>query len=112
MVRISLEIDWRFWNAYITGTNVKIQQDKEESLEVLRHSTSHLMAQAVKELFPGAKVAIGPSIETGFYYDFDYGPGFTEDDLVKIEQRMAEIAKRDIPIERKMLPSGRRSHSP
>ena len=75
----------------------------KEDLEMLRHSTSHLMAQAVKELFPDVKVAIGPSIDTGFYYDFDYTPGFTEDDLVKIEQRMAEIAKRDIPIERKVV---------
>ena len=62
-----------------------------ENLDILRHSTSHLMAQAVKDLFPGVKVAIGPSIETGFYYDFDYDPGFTEEDLEKIEKRMKEI---------------------
>ncbi|MBA4391237.1 MAG: threonine--tRNA ligase [Syntrophus sp. (in: bacteria)] len=74
-----------------------------ETLDILRHSTSHLMAQAVKDLFPGVKVAIGPSIETGFYYDFDYDPGFTEEDLTKIEQRMKEIAQADIPIERKMM---------
>jgi threonyl-tRNA synthetase len=86
-------------------TGIKMEKDLgvKEDLETLRHSTSHLMAQAVKELFPDVKVAIGPSIETGFYYDFDYGPGFTEDDLVKIEQRMAEIAKKDIPIERKVV---------
>jgi threonyl-tRNA synthetase len=86
-------------------TGIKMEKDlgTKEDLEVLRHSTSHLMAQAVKELFPDAKVAIGPSIDTGFYYDFDYAPGFTEDDLVKIEQRMAEIAKKDISIERKVV---------
>jgi threonyl-tRNA synthetase len=74
-----------------------------ETLDILRHSTSHLMAQAVKDLFPGVKVAIGPSIETGFYYDFDYEPGFTEEDLAKIEKRMQEIAQANIPIERKMM---------
>lgn len=75
----------------------------EENLEIIRHSASHLMAQAVRDLYPGVKVAIGPSIETGFYYDFDYGPGFTEEDLVKIEKRMYEIAAMDIPIERKVI---------
>ena len=70
-----------------------------ENLDILRHSTSHLMAQAVKDLFPGVKVAIGPSIENGFYYDFDYDPGFTEEDLEKIEKRMKEIIAADIPIE-------------
>ncbi len=72
-------------------------------LETLRHSTSHLMAQAVKELYPEARVAIGPAIENGFYYDFDYGPGFTEEDLIKIEEKMKEISERDIPIVRKVL---------
>ena len=74
-----------------------------ENLDILRHSTSHLMAQAVKDLFSGVKVAIGPSIENGFYYDFDYEQGFTEEDLAKIEQRMKKIAEMDIPIERKMM---------
>ncbi len=81
----------------------KKEQVEKETLDILRHSTSHLMAQAVKELFPEVKVAIGPSIENGFYYDFDYAPGFTEEDLEKIEQRMKDIAKMDIPIERKMV---------
>lgn len=80
-----------------------VQKNKNIDLDVLRHSTSHLMAHAVKELFPEAKVAIGPSIENGFYYDFDYPPGFTEEDLLKIEERMKEIAKRDIPIERRVV---------
>jgi threonyl-tRNA synthetase len=61
------------------------------------------MAHAVKQLFPNVKVAIGPSIDTGFYYDFDYGPGFTDEDLVKIEERMKEIAKKNVPIERRMI---------
>jgi len=74
-----------------------------ENLDILRHSTSHLMAQAVKDLFPGVKVAIGPSIENGFYYDFDYDPGFTEEDLEKIEKRMKEIIATNIPIECKVM---------
>jgi threonyl-tRNA synthetase len=61
------------------------------------------MAQAVRELFPETKVAIGPSIEMGFYYDFDYEPGFTEEDLPRIEERMKEIVKRDLPIVRKVV---------
>lgn len=72
-------------------------------LDMLRHSTSHIMAQAVQDLFPDVKVAIGPSIDTGFYYDFDYAPGFTEDDLVRIENRMKELVKMDLPIVRKMV---------
>jgi threonyl-tRNA synthetase len=74
-----------------------------ENLDILRHSTSHLMAQAVKDLFPGVKIAIGPSIENGFYYDFDYDPGFTEEDLEKIENRMKEIVVADIPIECRVM---------
>ncbi len=75
----------------------------DENLEIIRHSTSHLMAQAVRDLFPGVKVAIGPSIETGFYYDFDYDPGFTDEDLAKIEKRMGELAEMNFPIERKTI---------
>lgn len=74
-----------------------------EQLDMLRHSASHVMAQAVQDLFPEAKVAIGPSIDTGFYYDFDYAPGFTEEDLTRIEGRMKELVKMDIPIVRKMV---------
>ncbi|HOJ71619.1 MAG TPA: threonine--tRNA ligase [Syntrophorhabdaceae bacterium] len=80
-----------------------MEKETHIDLEVLRHSTSHLMAQAVKELYPEAKVAIGPSIETGFYYDFDYDPGFTDEDLVKIEEKMHELVKQDIPIERRVI---------
>jgi len=75
----------------------------DENLDMIRHSASHLMAQAVRDLYPGVRVAIGPSIETGFYYDFDYEPGFTEEDLPKIEKRMHELAAQDIPIERKVV---------
>ncbi len=69
----------------------------EKDLNILRHSTSHLMAAAVLELFPGTKVAIGPSIEEGFYYDFDRKEPFTVEDLSKIEEKMHELAKKDDP---------------
>jgi threonyl-tRNA synthetase len=74
-----------------------------EGPAVYWHSTSHLMAQAVKQLFPQAKLAIGPSIEEGFYYDFDLDRPFTPEDLVKIEKRMAELVKSAMPITRKVL---------
>ena len=74
-----------------------------EGLDILRHSTSHLMAQAVQELFPGAQVTIGPVIENGFYYDFSYKRPFTPEDLGAIEKRMAEIVKKDLPVERKIM---------
>jgi threonyl-tRNA synthetase len=72
-----------------------------EGLSVLRHSTSHVMAQAVQQLFSGVQVAIGPSIEDGFYYDFEYAEGFTPQDLERIEVRMREIAAADVPFERR-----------
>jgi threonyl-tRNA synthetase len=74
-----------------------------EALEIIRHSTSHLMAQAVKSLFPEAKVTIGPAIETGFYYDFDVDHPFTPEDLEKIENKMQELAKSALKIERQVL---------
>jgi threonyl-tRNA synthetase len=74
-----------------------------DALKVLRHSASHLMAQAVKELFPDAKLTIGPSIEDGFYYDFSTANPFTPQDIEKIEQRMKELVKKNIPIERMEL---------
>jgi len=73
----------------------------EEGLEILRHSTSHIMALAVKELFPGVKVTIGPAIENGFYYDFDYERPFREEDLPMIEERMGAIIEADLPFLRK-----------
>ena len=80
-----------------------IDLESPEGLDILRHSTSHVMAMAVKELFPGVKVTIGPAIENGFYYDFDYERPFRDDDLVKIQERMGEIAKANFPFERKEL---------
>ena len=74
---------------------------KETDLEILRHSTSHVMAEAVKKTFPGVKLAIGPAIETGFYYDFDMPHRITEDDLKKIEDQMKDIIKRNEKFERK-----------
>ncbi|MGQ9744991.1 MAG: threonine--tRNA ligase [Dissulfurimicrobium sp.] len=72
--------------------------EDEEALQVLRHTAAHVMAQAVKELFPEAKIAIGPATENGFYYDFGYEKGFVQDDLEKIEARMREIVGQAIPI--------------
>jgi len=84
---------------------VSIVTDKDpDGLEVLRHSTAHLLAYAVKELFPDAQVTIGPVIEDGFYYDFSYKRPFTPEDLAAIEQKMAELAKKDEPVVRKMMP--------
>jgi len=75
----------------------------EEALELMRHDAAHVMAQAVQELFPGTQVTIGPSIENGFYYDFAREEAFTPEDLIKIEQRMHEIVKRDLPIVREVM---------
>lgn len=75
-----------------------------EGLDVIRHSTAHLLAYAVKELFPDAQVTIGPVIENGFYYDFAYKRPFTPEDLVAIEKRMAELAAKDEPVTRRVLP--------
>jgi threonyl-tRNA synthetase len=80
-----------------------IEADSPEGLEILRHSTSHVMAMAVKDLFPGVKVTIGPAIENGFYYDFDYERPFRDEDLARIQERMAEIVKANLPFERKEL---------
>jgi threonyl-tRNA synthetase len=82
--------------AIITGRD-------EEGLEIIRHSTSHLMAQAVKQLFPEAQVTIGPVIDDGFYYDFSYKEGFSPEDLKKIEKRMEELVKQDIPVVREEI---------
>ena len=74
-----------------------------EGVDIIRHSTAHLLAHAVKELFPDAQVTIGPVIENGFYYDFSYKRPFTPEDLAAIEKRMAEIAKKDLPVERREM---------
>ncbi len=77
-----------------------VSAESEEGLDILRHSAAHVMAEAVRELFPGVKVTIGPSIEGGFYYDFDYTRPFTTEDLPKIEARMKKIIKRNLPFKR------------
>ena len=88
-----------------SDADVAIITDKDSAaLDLLRHSTAHLLAHAVKELFPDAQVTIGPVIEDGFYYDFSYKRPFTPEDLAAIEKRMAEIAKRDLGVQRTVMP--------
>ncbi len=82
-----------------------ISIDSDDGIEILRHSTSHVMAMAVQELFPGTKVTIGPAIQDGFYYDFDFERPFKEDDLTKIEEKMNEIIKTNLPFTRKEMSS-------
>ena len=85
--------------------SLAIVTDKDtEALDVIRHSAAHLLAYAVKELHPEAQVTIGPVIENGFYYDFAYKRPFTPEDLAAIEQRMSELAKKDEPVTRRVLP--------
>ncbi|NCW76950.1 MAG: threonine--tRNA ligase [Oxalobacteraceae bacterium] len=87
------------------NADLAIVTDKDaDGLEVIRHSTAHLLAYAVKELFPDAQVTIGPVIDNGFYYDFSYKRPFTPEDLQAIEKKMAELAKKDEPVQRKVLP--------
>jgi len=99
-------------NGRIVDTGFRVDADADvaiiterdaEGVEVLRHSTAHLLAHAVKELFPEAQVTIGPVIENGFYYDFSYKRPFTPEDLAAIEKRMQEIARRDLPVQRKEM---------
>jgi threonyl-tRNA synthetase len=85
------------------GAASPISIDSPEGIDILRHTTAHVMAQAVKELFPETKITIGPAIETGFYYDFDYEPGFAEEDLPKIERKMQEIIEKDLPLRREVI---------
>jgi threonyl-tRNA synthetase len=97
----------------LVDTSHRIEADAElsiitdknaDGLEILRHSTAHLLAHAVKELFPDAQVTIGPVIDDGFFYDFSYKRPFTPEDLASIEKRMAEIAKRYIKVDRQVMP--------
>lgn len=96
-------------NGKLVDTNYVIEDDAElaiiterdeEGLDIIRHSTSHLLAQAVKQLYPDAQVTIGPVIDDGFYYDFSYPKGFTPEDLEKIEKRMEELVKQDLQVVR------------
>jgi threonyl-tRNA synthetase len=100
-------------NGKLVDTSHRIAGDAElaivtdrdpEGLDMIRHSTAHLLAHAVKELFPDAQVTIGPVIENGFYYDFSYKRPFTPEDLAGIEKRMTEIARRDLPVHRREMP--------
>ncbi|MDQ7002642.1 MAG: TGS domain-containing protein, partial [Ghiorsea sp.] len=85
------------------GDSVALVTEKsDEALEVIRHSTAHLLAMAVQEVFPSSQVTIGPVIEDGFYYDFAFERAFTPDDLTVIEKKMKEIVKRKLPIEREV----------
>ncbi len=87
------------------NAQLAIVTDKDsDGLDLIRHSTAHLLAYAVKELFPDAQVTIGPVIEDGFYYDFSYKRPFTLDDLAAIERKMAELAKQDLAVERSVMP--------
>ncbi len=97
----------------LVDTSFRIEQDAAlaiitdkdvDGLELIRHSTAHLLANAVKELFPEVQVTIGPVIDNGFYYDFSYQRPFTPEDLAAIEKRMAELAKKDVPVTRSVLP--------
>src|SRR6266540_3983161 len=81
-----------------------VTERDREGVEILRHSTAHLLAYAVKELFPDAQVTIGPVIENGFYYDFSFKRPFTPEDLAAIEKKMAELAKKDEPVTREVWP--------
>jgi threonyl-tRNA synthetase len=80
---------------------VPISQDSALGLDIVRHSAAHIMAEAVRSLFPGVKITIGPAIETGFYYDFDPPQPFTPEDLERIEARMRELVKQDLPFSRR-----------
>jgi threonyl-tRNA synthetase len=102
------EVDGR-----LVDTSYKVEHDarvsivtgkQEQGLEVIRHSTAHLLAQAVKQLFPEAQVTIGPVIEDGFYYDFAFHRSFTPEDLEKIEAKMQELSKADFKVERRLMP--------
>ncbi len=99
-------------NGDLVDTSYRIENDSdlaivtskdEDALELVRHDAAHIMAQAVQELYPGTQVTIGPAIENGFYYDFARDTPFTPDDLTKIEKRMQEIVKRNLPIQREVL---------
>src|SRR6202171_6201826 len=81
-----------------------VTEKDADGLDIIRHSTAHLLAYAVKDLYPDAQVTIGPVIEKGFYSDFTYKRPFTPEELVAIEQRMTELAKKDEPVTRKLMP--------
>lgn len=102
-------------NGQLVDASAKMTDDAElaiittrdaEGVDVIRHSTAHLLAMAVQDLYPGAQVTIGPVIENGFYYDFSYERAFNMDDLARMEKRMEELAKQDLAIERVVMSRG------
>jgi threonyl-tRNA synthetase len=104
---LGAEVDGRLFDAshlLEADVSLRIITDKDdEGLEIIRHSCAHLMAQAVKALYPDAQVTIGPVIENGFYYDFAYQRPFTPDDIEAIENKMTELAAEDLPVERSLM---------
>jgi threonyl-tRNA synthetase len=96
-------VDTSYLISYDADLNIVTDKSGEDALEIIRHSTAHLLAQAVKELFPDAQVTIGPVVENGFYYDFAYDRPFTPEDLEAIERRMEELAKHDFEVERSVM---------
>jgi len=96
-------VDTSYLIAHDASVAIVTEKDPE-GLEVIRHSTAHLLAQAVKQLFPEAQVTIGPVIEDGFYYDFAYQRPFTPEDVAAIEARMNELAKADLEVTRRVMP--------
>src|SRR6202142_159267 len=101
VARVNGEL-WDLDRPFTSDSTLEILTPKNpEALEVYRHSTAHLLAAAVLELFPETKLGIGPPIETGFYYDFQRPEPFSPEDLEKLEARMWEIQARDLPYERK-----------
>ena len=105
IVAVKVDEDLRDLNDTITSSATidPVRVNSDEGIDIVRHSTSHVMAMAVKELFPGVKVTIGPSIENGFYYDFDYERPLKDDDLPQIEEKMNEIIKQNLPFTREVL---------
>ncbi|HEX6571849.1 MAG TPA: TGS domain-containing protein, partial [Steroidobacteraceae bacterium] len=97
LVDTSYRLDRDAHVAIVTGKD-------PDGLEILRHSTAHLLAQAVQSIYPEAQVTIGPVIEDGFYYDFAFKRPFTPEDLEKFEAKMRELAKADLPVSRKLMP--------
>ena len=99
-------------NGQLVDTSFPIEEDAElaivterdeDGVDIIRHSTAHLLAMAVKELFPSAQVTIGPVVDNGFYYDFKFDRPFTNEDLSRIEKRMEELVKQDIPVSRSVM---------
>ncbi|AHE68228.1 threonine--tRNA ligase [Legionella oakridgensis] len=105
---IAGRVDERIVDVHYTLTRdcslLVITEKSPEALDIIRHSTAHLLAQAVKQLFPSAQVTIGPVIEDGFYYDFAFDRAFTPEDLVRIEEKMKELADADYPVSRREMP--------